>query len=79
MRLSGCPSLTLRPTEDPLKDGPTAAVDNSCVACGLCGAAAHAAALCPSFYRISRTTAPHGWQRFRARLRAPLMRWLGAS
>jgi indolepyruvate ferredoxin oxidoreductase alpha subunit len=26
-------------------------VDNSCVGCGLCGEAAHAAVLCPSFYR----------------------------
>ena len=26
-------------------------VDNTCVGCGVCGSVAHAAELCPSFYR----------------------------
>jgi len=51
MRLSGCPSLTLRGNPNPLREDPVAYVDNSCVGCGLCGANAHAAVLCPSFAR----------------------------
>ena len=78
MRLSGCPSLTLRPATDPLKDGPTAQVDSGCVACGLCGAAAHAATLCPSFYEARRLVNPGAWQRLRARIGAALLHWMGA-
>ncbi len=51
IRLSGCPSLSVKHTSDPLKDDPVAAIDNSCVACGNCGEVAEAAVLCPSFYR----------------------------
>jgi len=51
MRLSGCPSLSVKRTDDPLKDDPVAYVDNSCVGCGNCGEVAEAAVLCPSFYR----------------------------
>jgi len=52
MRLSGCPSLTLKNSGDPLKPDPVAHVDDGCVACGHCGEVADAAVLCPSFYRI---------------------------
>ena len=51
IRLSGCPSLSLKHTDDPLKDVLVAAVDNQCVGCGNCGEVAEAAVLCPSFYR----------------------------
>ncbi|MGA8939558.1 MAG: indolepyruvate ferredoxin oxidoreductase subunit alpha [Acidobacteriaceae bacterium] len=51
IRLSGCPSLSVRYTSDPLKDDPVAVIDNSCVGCGNCGEVAEAAVLCPSFYR----------------------------
>jgi len=51
IRLSGCPSLTVKPNPDPLRTDPVAHVDNSCVGCGVCGEVAHAAVLCPSFYR----------------------------
>ena len=51
IRLSGCPSLTIRDNPDPLRTDPVATVDNSCVGCGVCGEVAHAAVLCPSFYR----------------------------
>ncbi|MFQ5409250.1 MAG: thiamine pyrophosphate-dependent enzyme [Anaerolineales bacterium] len=78
MRLSGCPSLTLCPAADPLKDGPTAYVDQNCVACGLCGEAAHAARLCPSFYRARRIVNPGVWQRLRARTSTQLLTWMGA-
>ena len=53
IRLSGCPSLTLAPNPDPLRREPVTKVINSCVGCGLCGEVAHAAVLCPSFYRAS--------------------------
>ena len=79
MRLSGCPSLTLKPPTDPLKDGPTAYIDDSCVACSLCGEAAQAAQLCPSFYRAGGVINPNGWQRFKARLNHMLMELAGAS
>ena len=49
IRLSGCPSLTIKPNEDPLRTDPVAHVNNDCVGCGLCGEVAHAAQLCPSF------------------------------
>ncbi len=51
IRLSGCPSLTVKPSPDPLRSDPVATVIESCVGCGLCGEVAHAAVLCPSFYR----------------------------
>jgi indolepyruvate ferredoxin oxidoreductase alpha subunit len=51
IRLSGCPSLTVRKNPDPLRDDPVAHIDNECVGCGVCGENAHAAVLCPSFYR----------------------------
>jgi indolepyruvate ferredoxin oxidoreductase alpha subunit len=51
IRLSGCPSLTVKPNPDPLRSDPVATVIDSCVGCGLCGEVAHAAVLCPSFYR----------------------------
>ena len=52
IRLSGCPSLTIKPNEDPLRTDPVAHVNNDCVGCGLCGEVAHAAQLCPSFAQI---------------------------
>ncbi len=79
MRLSGCPSLTLRPTHDPLKDGPAAMVDSNCVACGLCGEAAHAAALCPSFYRARATVNAGIVQRTLSRFSRMLTNVMGAS
>ncbi len=79
MRLSGCPSLTMRDARDPLKDGPTAYVDENCLACGLCGEAAHAARLCPSFYRAERLANPRPWQRLGARLNERWLSWLGAA
>ena len=51
IRLSGCPSLTIKPNPDPLRKDPIAHVNEDCVGCGLCGEVADAAVLCPSFYR----------------------------
>ncbi|MEZ5650285.1 MAG: indolepyruvate ferredoxin oxidoreductase subunit alpha [Burkholderiaceae bacterium] len=52
IRLSGCPSLTIRDNPDPLRVDPVTHVENSCVGCGLCGENAHASILCPSFVRV---------------------------
>lgn len=62
IRLSGCPSLSIKPNPDPLRKDPIAHVDNSCVGCGLCGEVSHAAVLCPSFYRASIVANPGKWE-----------------
>ena len=69
IRLSGCPSLTLKRSDDPLKDDPVASVDNGCVGCGNCGEVADAAVLCPSFYRAEIVCNPTAFERFLARVR----------
>jgi len=51
IRLSGCPTLTVKDNPDRLRRDPVATVIDGCVGCGLCGENAHAATLCPSFYR----------------------------
>jgi indolepyruvate ferredoxin oxidoreductase alpha subunit len=76
MRLSGCPSLTVKPNPDPLRRDPIAHVDNSCVGCGLCGEVSHAAVLCPSFYRAELIHNPSWGDRFMARLRGAVIGWL---
>jgi indolepyruvate ferredoxin oxidoreductase alpha subunit len=76
IRLSGCPSLSVKRTDDPLKDDPVAAVDNSCVGCGNCGEVAEAAVLCPSFYRAEIVHNPGGFERVISRLRGAIIRWL---
>ncbi|MFL5110192.1 MAG: indolepyruvate ferredoxin oxidoreductase, partial [Microvirga sp.] len=70
IRLSGCPSLTVAPNPDPLRREPVTKVIDSCVGCGLCGEVAHAAVLCPSFYRASIINNPSAFDRLMARLRA---------
>jgi indolepyruvate ferredoxin oxidoreductase alpha subunit len=77
IRLSGCPSLTVKPSPDPLRTDPVASVIESCVGCGLCGEVAHAAVLCPSFYRAEIVRNPHGWERALHRLRRAAIEWLG--
>jgi indolepyruvate ferredoxin oxidoreductase alpha subunit len=74
IRLSGCPTLTVRPASDPLKADPVAHVTNDCVGCGLCGEVAHAAQLCPSFWRAEIVSNPTAWDRFKARLRELVIR-----
>ena len=76
IRLSGCPSLTLAPNPDPLRREPVTKVINSCVGCGLCGEVAHAAVLCPSFYRATIIANPTPWDRLKARLRGAVIGWL---
>jgi len=53
-----------------------ATVLNSCVGCGLCGEVSHAAILCPSFHRADLIHNPNAFERFMARLSAPIMGWL---
>jgi len=69
IRLSGCPSLTLAPNPDPLRRDPVTRVINSCVGCGLCGEVAHAAVLCPSFYRASIIANPTRWDLLKHKVR----------
>jgi indolepyruvate ferredoxin oxidoreductase alpha subunit len=76
IRLSGCPSLTLAPNPDPLRREPVTKVINSCVGCGLCGEVAHAAVLCPSFYRASIIANPNAWDRLKQTLRDTVIGWL---
>ncbi len=73
IRLSGCPSLTVKPNPDPLRTDPVAHVDNSCVGCGVCGEVADAAVLCPSFYRAELLYNPSRWDRVLARVRASVI------
>jgi len=76
IRLSGCPSLSVKKTDDPLKDDPVAAIDDSCVGCGNCGEVADAAVLCPSFYRADIVFNPSATDRFMARLRGAVIGYL---
>jgi indolepyruvate ferredoxin oxidoreductase alpha subunit len=69
MRLSGCPSLSVKSLDDPLRDDPVASIDQNCVGCGNCGEVADAAVLCPSFYRADVVHNPTGWDRFLQRIR----------
>jgi indolepyruvate ferredoxin oxidoreductase alpha subunit len=79
IRLSGCPSLTIKPNEDPLRTDPVAHVNNDCVGCGLCGEVAHAAQLCPSFAEIKVIENPNLLDRLRHRIASALIRLLGGN
>ncbi|MCK0506543.1 indolepyruvate ferredoxin oxidoreductase subunit alpha [Aromatoleum anaerobium] len=76
IRLSGCPSLTLKDSGDPLKEDPVAYVDASCVGCGNCGEVADAAVLCPSFYRADILHNPTRRDRLLARVRGAVIGFL---
>jgi indolepyruvate ferredoxin oxidoreductase alpha subunit len=69
IRLSGCPTLTIKDNPDPLRRDPVATVIDGCVGCGLCGENAHAAVLCPSFYRAEIVQNPTAWDRLVSRVR----------
>jgi indolepyruvate ferredoxin oxidoreductase alpha subunit len=69
IRLSGCPTLTIKDNPDPLRTDPVATVIDGCVGCGLCGENAHAAVLCPSFYRAEVIQNPTWWDKLISRLR----------
>jgi indolepyruvate ferredoxin oxidoreductase, alpha subunit len=73
IRLSGCPSLTIAPHPDPLRKDPVTKVLDSCVGCGLCGEVAHAAKLCPSFYRATIIENPSQWDQLKAKVRGAVI------
>ncbi|MFC5728058.1 MULTISPECIES: indolepyruvate ferredoxin oxidoreductase subunit alpha [Nocardioides] len=74
IRVSGCPSLSIKPNPDPMRTDPVATVLDSCVGCGVCGANAHAASLCPSFYRSDLVFNPSWRDKLLARVRKG---WIG--
>lgn len=78
IRISGCPSLTIKENPDPMRTDPVATVIDSCVGCGVCGANAHAASLCPSFYRTDVVINPRWWDRVLGRARSAWIRMLSA-
>jgi indolepyruvate ferredoxin oxidoreductase alpha subunit len=79
IRLSGCPSLTVKPNPDPLRTDPVAHVNQGCVGCGLCGEVAHAAVLCPSFFRAEIVQNPNIFDRWLERLRRAVIARLGGG
>ena len=76
IRLSGCPSLTIKSNPDPLRKDPVATVIDSCIGCGLCGEVAHAAVLCPSFYKTEIISNPTGWDRVKTHVRRAVIGFL---
>ena len=76
MRLSGCPSLSLKHTGDPLRDDPVAHIDQTCVGCGNCGEVAEAAVLCPSFYQADVVHNPSAIARWRMTICQTIIGWL---
>ena len=73
IRLSGCPSLSVKPNPDPLRKDPVTSVLDSCVGCGLCGEVADAAVLCPSFYRAEIIQNPNALDRLLDRTRSSVI------
>ena len=73
IRISGCPSLTIRDNPDPLRDDPVAWVNNDCVGCGVCGENSHAAILCPSFFRAELIYNPSVWDKFKTSMRKAII------
>jgi indolepyruvate ferredoxin oxidoreductase alpha subunit len=58
-----------------LRTDPVATVIESCVGCGLCGEVAHAAVLCPSFYRAEVIRNPNWYDRTLHRARQTIIGW----
>ena len=76
IRLSGCPSLSLKKLDDPLRDDPVAHIDQSCVGCGNCGEVADTAILCPSFYQVDMVHNPKRHEVWRTLQRNKVIAWL---
>ncbi|MGE0339105.1 MAG: thiamine pyrophosphate-dependent enzyme [Xanthobacteraceae bacterium] len=76
IRLSGCPTLTIKSNPDPLRKNPVAYVNDGCVGCGNCGEVAHAAILCPSFYKADVVQNPNFLDRLMARMRGAFIRFM---
>ena len=78
MRLSGCPSLSVKQLDDPLRDDPVASIDHTCVGCGNCGEVADAAVLCPSFFRADVVHNPNAFDLWSQRMTQRFIGWLQA-
>lgn len=76
IRLSGCPSLSLKKLDDPLRDDPVASIDQNCVGCGNCGEVADAAILCPSFYQADVIQNPNWMDRQLSKIRKSVIGWM---
>ncbi len=76
IRLSGCPSLTVKPNPDPWRSDPVTHIDNSCVGCGLCGENVHADILCPSFVKVEVVRNAGWFERQRRRMSQAVIGWL---
>jgi len=76
IRLSGCPSLSLKKLDDPLRDDPVVTIDQNCVGCGNCGEVADAAVLCPSFYQADVVENPTWFDRTTHSMRSTVISWL---
>lgn len=76
IRLSGCPSLTIKPNPDPWRADPVTRIDSSCVGCGLCGENVHADILCPSFVRVEVVHNPGRWETLSRRMAQGIIHWL---
>jgi indolepyruvate ferredoxin oxidoreductase alpha subunit len=76
IRLSGCPSLSVKENPDKLRRDPVATVVETCVGCGLCGEVSHAAILCPSFYKTEIVHNPGLVERAINGLRRRVIAWL---
>ena len=74
IRLSGCPSLSLKKLDDLLRDDPIASIDHTCVGCGNCGEVADAAILCPSFYQADVIHNPSGFEKLLSNIQKSLIR-----
>ncbi|MEQ9619523.1 MAG: indolepyruvate ferredoxin oxidoreductase subunit alpha [Deltaproteobacteria bacterium] len=79
MRYNGCPSLTLKDSPTILRDDPVAHIEHSCVGCGLCGEIAHAAVLCPSFYKVEIIDNPSIFDRLGARINRSLLHMISRN
>ncbi len=79
IRLSGCPSLTIKPNPSALRTDPVATVNQGCVGCGLCGENVHAATLCPSFYKAEIIQNATRWERWMYRLRSGVIGMLAGN
>tara|TARA_B100000676_G_scaffold270385_1_gene287060 strand:+ start:1129 stop:3327 length:2199 start_codon:yes stop_codon:yes gene_type:complete len=76
IRLSGCPSLSVKPNPDPLRKDPVATVLNSCVGCGLCGEVSDAAVLCPSFFQAKIIQNPNVIDKIAYKIRGAVIKML---
>jgi NAD-dependent dihydropyrimidine dehydrogenase PreA subunit len=69
IRLSGCPTLTVKDNPDPLRRDPVATVIDGCVGCGLCGEKRACRGALPVVLPRRGDPEPGAFDRFKAKLR----------